>query len=95
MTSKVPTTTPRPLAGSHRVAGAYVILLGLVCSVVGLAFDGGFVKGLFIGATVALTVIGAYVVGASTWRGRRTEQDLREGEHWLPSRDDSSDLRDR
>jgi hypothetical protein len=72
-----------------------LIVLGLVCFVVGLAVDGGFFGGLFIGATIALMVLGAYLVGASTWQGRRGERDLQGGEHWLPSRDDSSQRTDR
>jgi len=83
------------MTGSRRVAGVNVILIGLVCFVAGLAFDGGFIKGLFIGATVALMVMGAYMVGAPAWRGRHREQDLQEGEPWLPSRDNASDRTDR
>lgn len=70
-----------------------LIVLGLACFVVGLAFDGGFVRGLFNGATIALMVMGAYVVGASR-RHRRTD-DPHDGGHWLPSRDNSSDRAER
>lgn len=90
-----PKLTHPAATGSSRVAGMTVILLGLVCLVVGLVVDGGFFRGLFIGATTALMVLGAFLVGASTWHGRRSEQDLDDGGQWLPSRDDSSDRTDR
>lgn len=79
---------------THGGAGMNLIVLGLLCFVVGLALDGGFVRGLFIGATVALMVMGAYVVGASRKRGHRSEDGPHEGGHWLPSREDSSDRAD-
>lgn len=90
-----PTVTHSAATGSSGVAGMTVILLGLVCLVVGLVVDGGFFRGLFIGATSALMVLGAFLVGASTWHGPRSEQDLDDGGQWLPSRDDSSDRTDR
>ncbi len=90
-----PKLTHLATSGSSRIAGVTLILLGFVCLFVGLAVDGGFFRGLFIGATIALMVLGASLVGASTWQGRRSEQDLEDGGHWLPSRDDSSDRPDR
>jgi len=69
-------------------AGVTAILLGLVCFVVGMLLDGGFLRGLFTGATVAPMVLGAYLIGSSRWRGTSSAKD---GGPWLPSRDDSGD----
>ena len=70
---------------------------GLLCVVLGLAAfvlsrgRGGFDKGLFQGATIALMVLGAYLLG-STMRARRNapgdREDASGDDLWLPSRDD-------
>lgn len=78
------------MSRTFRFGGVAVVLLGFACYLVGLAVDGGFVGGLFDGATIALMVLGAYLIGASMWHARRSEQDLREGKHWLPSRDSTA-----
>ena len=77
------------MTSTFRVGGVSVVLLGFVCYLLGLAFDSGFVGGLFDGATITLMILGAYLIGASTWHARKSERDLREGKHWLPSRDSS------
>ncbi len=77
------------MTGAFRSGGLRCVLLGFVTSLVGRAFEGGFVSGMFDGATIALMVMGAYLIGASTWHARRSEQDLAEGKHWLPSRDNA------
>lgn len=65
---------------------------GMICVVLGLAGytlsrgRDGFDKGLFIGATVALMVIGAYLLGAATFR-KGTQDELGD-DAWLPSRDE-------
>jgi hypothetical protein len=69
--------------------GVNLILLGLVCFVAGLLFDGGFIRGLFNGATIALMVLGAYVIGANTWGNRRAAKGGEDSGPWLPSRDES------
>lgn len=75
-------------------AGMTLIVLGMACFVISLAFDGGFVRGLFIGATVALMVMGAYVVGASRKQGRGGADAPHDTGHWLPSGGNSSDRLD-
>ena len=68
-----------------------VILVGFLCYALSNAFDGGFLRGMFQGATIALMVLGAYLVGAGLWFSRKDEEDLRNGGHWLPSRDGRGD----
>lgn len=75
---------------TYSIGGVIAVLLGLTCFLVGLAFDGGFFSGLFDGATITLMVMGAYLIGASTWHARKSEKDLQEGKHWLPTRDSVS-----
>lgn len=70
-----------------RPVGLTAILLGMVCLGLGSIVDGGFLRGLFTGATVALMVLGAYLIGMSTWRGGHGAKDD-DGGQWLPSRDD-------
>lgn len=82
--------TPRN-AAHQRLPGVNLILLGLACFVVGLLFDGGFLRGLFNGATIALMALGAYIIGANTWRGRHSGESREDGGQWLPSRDDTDE----
>lgn len=72
---------------TYSIGGLSAVLLGFVVYLVGRAFDGGFVGGMFDGATFALMVMGAYLLGATRWWGRKSERDLHEGKAWLPSRD--------
>ena len=73
------------------VTGIPAILVGFLCYALSNAFDGGFFRGLFQAATIALMVLGAYLVGAGLWFSRKDEEDLRNGGHWLPSRDGRDD----
>jgi len=56
------------------------ILIGVALALIGPWLFDGFVKGLFIGAGLALVVLGVVAVNA---RRRTGHSDL-----WLPSRDD-------
>lgn len=64
----------------------------MICVVLGLATftlsrgRDGFDKGLFIGATIALMVIGAYLLGSTSFR--KGTQDEPDDDAWLPSRDE-------
>ena len=60
--------------------GLTAILVGSALAMGGPMLFDRFVKGLFIGAGVALVVLGAFVIGAR-WRTRPNGL-------WLPSRDD-------
>ncbi len=91
MTSERPNSARRSWTRTYRTGGLVSVLLGFVTYQAGRAFDGGFVSGMFDGATIALMIMGAYLIGASTWHARRSEQDLDEGKHWLPSRDSARD----
>ncbi len=59
-------------------AGLLLVTLGLGTFVLSLLFDGGFLKGFFQGATVALMVLGAWAIAK--------ERRIRGGS-WLPSRE--------
>ncbi len=71
------------------IVGLSAIPLGLVCLFISRVIDGGFVGGLFLGAAIALMVIGTYLLGARMWYPRRDDHELSEGSHWLPSRDET------
>ena len=73
------------------LSGIPVILLGSLTYALSTAFEGGFFRGFFQGATVALMVLGAYLVGAGLRFSRKNDEDLRSGGHWLPSRDGRGD----
>lgn len=94
MTSRRPRTALRTFTKTYRIGGVIAVALGLTCYLIGRAFDSGFVSGLFDGMTIALSVMGAYLIGASTWQARKSEKDLQEGRHWLPSRDSNSGQED-
>ena len=68
-----------------------IILLGFLCYVSSNAFEGGFLRGFFQGATVALMILGAYLVGAGLWFSRADHDDAGGARHWLPSRDGRGD----
>lgn len=68
--------------------GLPAILVGLLCFALSNAFEGGFPRGFFQGATIALMVLGAYLLGAGVWSSRTDDDDLQDGGHWLPSRDE-------
>ncbi len=71
--TRTPTTT-----------GMSLFVLGLLCFVLSTVVDGGFVRGLFQGATIALMVGAAYLFG-SAWRGSRNATE----ELWLPTQDEN------
>lgn len=79
----------RAMGRVELMAGMPVILLGFVCYALSEVFDSGFVHGLFQGATIALMILGAFLLGAGLWHSRQDQQSLDEGAHWLPSRDSS------
>lgn len=58
-----------------------VILAGFGTSFLSTRFDGGFLRGLFQGATLALMVIGAYLLWALVFRADDTRG------MWRPSQD--------
>lgn len=93
MRSFTPWFTRRtPATGrAQLMSGLPVILMGFLCFALSAAFEGGFFRGLFQGATVALMVVGAYLLGAGLWTARKDDEDLRRGRHWLPSRDGRGD----
>ncbi len=62
-----------------QATGLTIFVLGLGAFAISQAFEGGFLKGFFQGATVALMVLGVW--GVSRW-GRDGPRDA-----WLPSRD--------
>lgn len=71
--------------------GLICVLLGFAAFLLSRGRD-GFDKGLFLGMTVALMVLGAYLLGNSM-RSRRDRGDEAQNETdgmWLPSRDDKS-----
>lgn len=79
------------MARTQVKSGIPVILLGFLCYSLTAAFDGGFFRGLFQGATIALMLLGVYLLGAGLWFSRKSDEDLRSGGHWLPSRDEHDD----
>lgn len=81
----------RALGRTQLTAGLPVILVGFLCYALSNLFEGGFPRGFFQGATIALMVLGAYLVGAGLWFSRTDEEDLRRGVQWLPSRDERDD----
>ncbi|WP_149814468.1 hypothetical protein [Serinicoccus marinus] len=79
-------TTPQDRMRTFRMtSGVAVILAGFVSYYVSRQIDGGFWHGFFQGATLALMILGAFLVGSGRWPGRR--RDGGEEQHWLPSRD--------
>ncbi|WP_353950701.1 hypothetical protein V6K52_13825 [Knoellia sp. S7-12] len=72
-------------------SGSVCVLLGAVALMLSRGRD-GFDKGLFQGATVALMILGAYLLGSAI-RARNDATPGVEGEShgdddlWLPSRD--------
>lgn len=82
-----PLVSLRALRHVKLAAGVPVILVGFACFLISDLFDGGFLRGLFQGATAASMVLGAYLIGTAVWHRKRDEQDLDQGAQWLPSRD--------
>lgn len=72
----------RPKGTTTLSSGMICILLGFGSFALARGRD-GFDKGLFIGMTVGLMVLGAYLVGSTTFRKTHTPDDT-----WLPSRDE-------
>lgn len=79
------------MARTQLVSGIPFILVGFFCYALSNAFEGGFFRGFFQGATVALMILGAYLLGAGLWFSRKNDEDLSNGGHWLPSRDERGD----
>ena len=75
-----PRSSDPTATGAVARAGLTMILLGTAAAFLGPAWFDGVVKGLFLGAGVALIVLGVVTVGAA--RRPRPEGS------WLPSRDE-------
>ncbi|MFK5584872.1 MULTISPECIES: hypothetical protein [unclassified Serinicoccus] len=71
-------------------AGMTAVAIGFVTLWLSRVIDSGFVHGFFQGATLALMVAGAYLIGASMWH-RRSRGQVEDDQHWLPSRDGAVD----
>lgn len=74
-------------------AGMSAILVGFATFALSRVFESGFVHGLFQGATAALMVLGAFLIGSARW-WRAGRHDSDPGAHWLPSRDGAIDRKD-
>ncbi|MEO6020462.1 MAG: hypothetical protein ABIP45_09485 [Knoellia sp.] len=79
--------TLSPNKATSLSTGMICVLLGLGAFMLSQGRD-GFDKGLFIGITVALMVLGAYLLGSGTFR-KSGDKQLGDGA-WLPSRDEQS-----
>lgn len=66
--------------------GMVMVLAGFVTAALSRVVESGFVHGAFLGMTVALMVMGAFVIGRGIWGPDRDEEG-RDGSMWLPSRD--------
>lgn len=82
MTSK---RTLRPSKTTSLSTGMICVLLGFAALALSHGRD-GFDKGLFLGMTIALMVLGAYLLGSATFR-KSTDEELGD-DAWLPSRDE-------
>lgn len=71
-------------------AGVTAIVLGFATAWLSRLIDSGFFHGFFQGATLALMVAGAYLVGAAMWH-RRSRGQTEDDQHWLPSRDGAAE----
>lgn len=91
-THSMPAHDPRPSSALKLGAGITAILVGFGCFFAADLFDGGFFRGLFQGATIALMVIGVYLIGSRLWWRKAEEQALDDGAQWLPSRDSTDHL---
>ena len=81
----LPTSKATDLTG-----GTLCVVLGLAAYVLSRGRD-GFDKGLFQGATFALMVLGAYLLGSGLRARRNTTangEDESGDDLWLPSRDE-------
>lgn len=63
-----------------------LVLAGFVTGALSRVVDSGFFHGAFQGMTVALMVLGAYIIGRGVWGSGRGGEG-RDGSLWLPSRD--------
>ena len=84
------TTAATAMSRVRLTAGITAILVGLVTFWLSRLVESGFVHGFFQGATLALMVAGAYLVGAAVWH-RRSRGQVEDDRHWLPSRDGAGD----
>jgi len=75
----------RPTKTTSLSTGMICVLLGLGSFALSHGRD-GFDKGLFLGLTIALMVLGAYLLGSATFR-KSTDEELGH-DAWLPSRDE-------
>jgi len=66
--------------------GMVIVLAGFVTAALSRVVDSGFFHGAFLGMTVALMVLGAFILGRGIWGPGRDGQGG-EGSMWLPSRD--------
>lgn len=64
-----------------------MILIGIALALLSRRFD-SFVYGLFIGAALALILLGVALLSAR-WRGKDKPGNAADG-NWLPSRDGNS-----
>ena len=83
-------STATAMAQVRLTAGLSAIAVGFVTFWLSRVVDSGFVHGFFQGATLALMVAGAYLVGAAVWH-RRSRGQVEDDRHWLPSRDGAGD----
>jgi len=76
----------RPRLATARSTGTLFVVLGALSWLLSRGRD-GFDKGLFQGASIALMVLGAYVLGTATF-GRGKDDEQLPDDQWLPSRDE-------
>lgn len=80
----------RTSTATDLTSGTLCVALGFVAFVLSRGRD-GFDKGLFQGATVALMLLGAYLLGSAV-RARSSAaedaEDTSDDDLWLPSRDE-------
>ena len=81
--SKSELATALPASG-----GSYVFIERCLGPLAGTIGGIGLSVSLILKAAFALMVLGAYLLGAGLWFSRKDDDDLQDGGHWLPSRDE-------